>query len=148
MNHESNFHCSPNAGSPLKLRNTCTVHMKQNYGSEFLFYFPLTVHLSITLVNDQLDAQFLYFIIRLLQSSTCFEQRRAHHQEVKFYCSSLSTCIPDGQLQFIQTKEILCKNVGDDGTTRGAFRNETGHTQAQEERRWRKSEQGTKMAGG
>ena len=33
----------------------------------------LTVHLSITLVNDQLDAQFFYFIIRLLQSSTCFE---------------------------------------------------------------------------
>ena len=39
----------------------------------------------ITLANDQLDAQFLYFIIRLLQSSTCFEQRRAHHQEVKLY---------------------------------------------------------------
>ena len=38
-----------------------------------------------TLANDQLDAQFLYFIIRLLQSSTCFEQRRAHHQEVKLY---------------------------------------------------------------
>ena len=37
------------------------------------------------LAKDQLDAQFLYFIIRLLQSSTCFEQRRAHHQEVKFY---------------------------------------------------------------
>ena len=34
----------------------------------------LTVHLSITLVNDQLDAQLLYFIIRLLQFSTCFEQ--------------------------------------------------------------------------
>ena len=45
----------------------------------------LTVHLSITLVNDQLDAQFFYFIIRLLESSTCFEQRRAHHQEVKLY---------------------------------------------------------------
>ena len=45
----------------------------------------LTVHHSITLVNDQLEAQFLYFIIRLLQSSTCFEQRRAHHQEVKLY---------------------------------------------------------------
>jgi len=43
------------------------------------------VHLSTTLVNDQLDAQFLYFIIRLLQSSTCFEQCCAHHQEVKFY---------------------------------------------------------------
>ena len=45
----------------------------------------LTVHLSITLVNDQLDAQFFYFIIRLLQSSACFEQRRAHHQEVILY---------------------------------------------------------------
>ena len=49
------------------------------------FYVLLTVHLSLTLVNDQLDAQFFYFIIRSLQSSTCFEQRRAHHQEVKFY---------------------------------------------------------------
>ena len=37
-----------------------------------------------TLVNDQL-AQLFYFIIRLSQSSTCFEQRRAHHQEVKLY---------------------------------------------------------------
>ena len=45
----------------------------------------LTVHLSITLVNDQIDAKFFYFIIRLLQSSTCFEQRLAHHQEVKLY---------------------------------------------------------------
>ena len=45
----------------------------------------LTEHLSIILANDQLDAQFLYFIILLLQSSTCFEQRRAHHQEVKLY---------------------------------------------------------------
>ena len=39
----------------------------------------------LTVANDQLDAHFLYFIIRLLQSSTCFEQRRAHHQEVKLY---------------------------------------------------------------
>jgi len=45
----------------------------------------LTVHLRITLVNDQIDARFFYIIIRLLQSSTCFEQRRAHHQEVKLY---------------------------------------------------------------
>jgi len=49
------------------------------------FDILLTVHLSINLKNDQLDAQFLYFLISLLQSSTCFEQRRAHHQEVKFY---------------------------------------------------------------
>jgi len=47
------------------------------------FDVSLTVHLSTTLVNDQLDAQFFYFIIRLLHSSTCFEQRRVHHQEVK-----------------------------------------------------------------
>jgi len=45
----------------------------------------LTVHLSINLVNNQLDSQFFYFIVRLLQSNTCFEQRRAHHLEVKFY---------------------------------------------------------------
>ena len=45
----------------------------------------LTVSLSVTLANDQLDAQFVYFIVRLLQSSTCFEQRRAHRQEVKLY---------------------------------------------------------------
>ena len=31
------------------------------------------------------DAQLVYFIIRLLQSSTCFEQRRANHQELNFY---------------------------------------------------------------
>ena len=39
----------------------------------------------ITVVSDQLETQLLYFIIRLLQSATCFEQRRAHHQEVKLY---------------------------------------------------------------
>ena len=49
------------------------------------FNVLLTVHLSITLVNDQLDSQLFYFIVRLLQSSTCFEQRRAHHQEFKLY---------------------------------------------------------------
>ena len=54
-------------------------------GQDFYFDILLTAHLSITLANDKLDAQFLYFIIRLLQSSTCFEQRRAHHQEVKLY---------------------------------------------------------------
>ena len=49
------------------------------------FYVLLTVNLSVTLANDQPDAQLLYFIIRLLQSSTCFEQRRAHHQDVRLY---------------------------------------------------------------
>jgi len=53
------------------------------------FNILLTVHICITLVNEQLDAQLLYFIIRLLQSSTCFEQRRAHHQELKLYSYSI-----------------------------------------------------------
>ena len=47
------------------------------------FNILLTVHLSTNVVNDEPDAQFLYSIIRLLQSSTCFEERCAHHQEVK-----------------------------------------------------------------
>ena len=51
----------------------------------FFEVFFLAVHLSIDLVNDQLDAQICYFTIRLLQCSTCFEQRRAYHQEVKLY---------------------------------------------------------------
>ena len=42
-----------------------------------------TIVFPLTLVNDQLDAQFFHFIIRLLESSTCFEQSRACHQEVK-----------------------------------------------------------------
>jgi hypothetical protein len=49
------------------------------------FNVLLTAHLTIALVNDQLEAHLLYFIIRSLQSSTCFEQHRAHHQEIKLY---------------------------------------------------------------
>jgi len=45
------------------------------------FDVSLTVHLS--LANDQLDAQF--FLLHLLQSSTCFEQCLAHPQDVKLY---------------------------------------------------------------
>ena len=36
---------------------------------------------TFLLVGDEIDAQFFY-IIHLFQSSTCFEQTRAHHQEV------------------------------------------------------------------
>jgi hypothetical protein len=49
------------------------------------YTLPTLIWQGLTLVNDQLDAQFFYFIIRLLQSSTCFEQRRAHYQEAKLY---------------------------------------------------------------
>jgi hypothetical protein len=47
------------------------------------FEVSLTVHLSITLANDQLDAQNI--LIHLLQSSTCFEQYLAYPQKVKSY---------------------------------------------------------------
>ena len=63
------------SGRANRIRELFRIHF-------FYFNILLTVHLSTTLINDQLDAQFLYSIIRLLQSSTCFEQRYAHHQEV------------------------------------------------------------------
>jgi len=43
----------------------------------------VTTCFSVTVANDQLDAQ--TFLIHLLQSSTCFEQYLAHPQEVKLY---------------------------------------------------------------
>ena len=39
------------------------------------FNVLLTVYLSISLDNDQIDAHLLYFAIRPLQSSTCFVDR-------------------------------------------------------------------------
>jgi hypothetical protein len=48
------------------------------------FYVLLTVHLGIILVNNQLDAQF-FFLVRLFQFSSCFEQHSAHHQENQLY---------------------------------------------------------------
>ena len=41
----------------------------------------LTVHLSIILVINQLNAQNLVFTISLVYASTCFE----HHQEVNLF---------------------------------------------------------------
>jgi len=61
------------------------ISVKSHSKKSCFFNVLLTVCLSISLVNDQLDAQLLYIIIRLLQSSTRFEQRRARHQEVKLY---------------------------------------------------------------
>ena len=40
---------------------------------KYFFYVLLTVHLSISLDNDQLDEHLLYCTIRPLQYSTCFE---------------------------------------------------------------------------
>ena len=61
-------------------------HVAGKGNASFLWImYEAKLKLRVNLVNDQLDAQFFYFIIRLLESSTCFEQCRAHHQEVKLH---------------------------------------------------------------
>ena len=50
-----------------------------------LFYVLLTVHLSISLYNDQHDAHLLYFTILPLQSSTCFEHYMPIIRRLKLY---------------------------------------------------------------
>jgi len=75
----------------------------------------LTLHLSIILVNNQLDIQLFYFIIRVLQSSTCFEQRRVHHQEsncINTATGMVTLCkwpsgAPDGHLQRMTIPDAL-----------------------------------------
>jgi hypothetical protein len=86
------------------------MHVSEFKGrSEFLFNYLY----NTVLVNDQLDARF-FFLTCLFQSSTCFEQPRAHHQENQLYeynigymslcvggrlvCRSGRNCIPDGHL--------------------------------------------------
>jgi len=49
-----------------------------------VIYVLLTVHLASVLLNNQLDAQFL-FRICLFQFSTCSEHPLAHHQENPLY---------------------------------------------------------------
>jgi hypothetical protein len=69
--------------TPSPLRPEFYTKIKTTQNTK-LFCVPLTVHLSIILVNDQLDAQFP-FSICLFQFSTCFEQPRAHHQDNQLY---------------------------------------------------------------
>jgi len=57
--------------------STSSTTVKNVWRHRAKFTLPILI---LNLVNDQLDAQFFYFIIRLLQSSICFQQRRAHHQ--------------------------------------------------------------------
>jgi hypothetical protein len=56
--------------------------MTKVYNKAVYFYILLTVYLSITLDNDQLNAQILIY---LLYTCTCFEQYLARPQEVKLY---------------------------------------------------------------
>ena len=64
------------------------------------------MYLSTTLANDQLDAQFPYFIIRLLQSSTCFEQRRAHHEEVNCTNTAASVMVTLKKIEWSKITKI------------------------------------------
>jgi len=61
------------------------------------------------MVNDQLDSQF--FSMYLFQFSTCFEQRRAHHQENQLYQYNLwymSLCVGDRFLCRSERKFPTC----------------------------------------
>ena len=69
----------------LKFSLMCSVYCAPQFSTARQCTLHITLNYTSGLVNNQLDAQLLCFIICLLQSSTCFEQRRAHHQEVKFY---------------------------------------------------------------
>jgi hypothetical protein len=62
--------CNPNRNLESRFRKV----------SSTKFYVLLTVHLGPILVNNQLDAHFL-FCIYLYQFSTCFEHPCAHHQD-------------------------------------------------------------------
>jgi hypothetical protein len=62
------------------------------------------------LVNGQLDAQF-FFLICLFQSSTCFEQPCAHHQENQLYQYKvwyMSPCVGVGVRGVCRSGRNLC----------------------------------------
>jgi len=53
------------------------------------------VHELVTIITDRINARFNYemYIIRLFQTSTCFEQTRSHHQEVSCVIDCTRCCI-------------------------------------------------------
>jgi hypothetical protein len=100
-------------------RGTCTGLIAFGFD---IFYILLTVHLGTVLVNNQLNALFLW--IYLFHFSIRFEQPSAHHQESKLcqyiewyvslyvgdclLCWSLRTGIPDSHLhRVIHTYQMM-----------------------------------------
>ena len=76
------------------MRFPCPIHRDEKIPE---FYVLLILHLGIILVNNQHDAQ-LFFLTRLFQFSTCFEQQSAHHQENQLYQYNfwyMSHCVGD-----------------------------------------------------
>jgi hypothetical protein len=89
----------------LKKFETCWEYLWAIYGSLYVntcafvdiiccILCFVDLHLGIILVNDQLDAQFS-FLVCLFQSSTCFEQPRAHHQLYQYNAWYMSVCVSD-----------------------------------------------------
>jgi len=58
----------------------------------------LTAHLGIILDNDQLDAHLLYFAMRLLYSSTCFEHYILIIRRLNYIVSKWPSGATDGHL--------------------------------------------------
>ena len=108
------------------VRTELSSHWADFHWSWHLIFFLnvlLTVHLSISLNNDQLDAHLLYFILQYvyynplhvssiicsssggwillmqhLVSSHSVRGRPVHRFETELQTSSVSTCAPDGHL--------------------------------------------------
>jgi hypothetical protein len=85
VGNERSVQCTESVTESFNFRNTSAKVNEVMTGFHYTKGAEVPDQNMVTLVNDQLDVRFFYFLIRLLQSSTCFEQRRAHHQEVKLY---------------------------------------------------------------
>jgi hypothetical protein len=83
---EQKMYAAVNLRKPALYSGCCYLKCFRLIVWHFCFNVSLTVHLSITLDNDQLDAQ-IFLLIHLLRSSmcTCFKQYLAHPQEVRLY---------------------------------------------------------------
>ena len=55
----------------------CNVHTFDEIANVFFFFVSLTVHLGITLANDQLDAQIFNTFITVLYMYTPFNKNQA-----------------------------------------------------------------------
>ena len=68
------------------------------------------------MVGDQIDARFFY-IISLFKFSTCFEQTRAHHQEVNCINTASGIVTLCKQPSGMQVEQLLDLHIGHDYTT-------------------------------
>jgi hypothetical protein len=83
------------------------IHSTPSHKLQYYLIFCWPCILLWSLVNDQLEAQF--FSMYLFQFSTCFEQRRAHHQENQLYQYNIwymSLCVGD---------RFVCRSEGNFG---------------------------------